>query len=435
MKKKTRTIAIWALLLAGWAALPGAPPAAAQTTGLPGDTNLDGVVNVLDVQTSVNMALGQADANGEADVDENEAVDVRDVQTITNTVLGTGGLVQRVAGTILPPGGNGDTSDLSIAAVSTDGRLATTPVEPDSGAFEIGLDVKTAWTFAIVRGEGAAAEMAGTLVFPLGDDGLSSTLPLPNLSLGEVLELGTLSLAVRAPATSDVRGLLGQTAEPLELVDEDANGASDVLEELLLPLPLPTSGPLGNLAALLDGTDLVRRLDVCLDGLGVSEIAPDLTGIEDGIPDVIKPLFDCLEEVLVDWLLEELDVDSFLRPLVRGVAEDLVEDLVDELEEVLAGLEQPELTDTDGNHVPDYIEEELCLFQVPTDFGSESGCLLDSDNNGIPDFAEDSDGDGVPNFLDDDTVIEGDQDRDGVPDASDVDGDNNGIPDYAESNV
>jgi hypothetical protein len=41
----------------------------------------------------------------------------------------------------------------------------------------------------------------------------------------------------------------------------------------------------------------------------------------------------------------------------------------------------------------------------------------------------------VPDFLDTDTVIEGDRDRDGVPDASDVDGDNNGIPDYAESNV
>ncbi|MBI1320113.1 MAG: hypothetical protein GC168_14375 [Candidatus Hydrogenedens sp.] len=428
---KLKTMALWALLL-GWAAWLAPALAVAQMTGLPGDVNLDGVINVLDVQTSVNMALGQATANPEADVDLNTTVDVLDVQTITNTALGAGGLLQRVSGVVSPLTESGAAGALTVIAVSIDGRIVTAPVDAVTGAFELLLDVRTAWSIAIE--DSTTGTFAGTIVFPLGDGGLSSTLPLPNLSRGDVLELGVFPVGVGQPAASDVRALVGQTADPVPLEDNDGNGASDVLEELLLPLPLPTSGPLGNLSALLDGTELVRRLDFCLDGQGIDSFAPDLTGAETGIPDVVRPIFDCLDDLVVDWMLDELDVPSFLRGTVAEVADDLVQTFISELEDVLAELDVPELEDTNGNSIPDFIESELCLYDLPAAFGDNGLCLLDGDGNGLPDFADDSDSNGIANLLDDQVVIEGDRDRDGVPDAADVDADNNGIPDYAESN-
>ena len=65
-----------------------------------GDVNRDGECNVLDIQNTINQALGLATQTREANLDENGQVDVIDVQNMVNTVLCTGGLVQRIKGQI-----------------------------------------------------------------------------------------------------------------------------------------------------------------------------------------------------------------------------------------------------------------------------------------------------------------------------------------------
>lgn len=57
-------------------------------TGLPCDVNLDGSVNVTDVQTVINVALGVAGASGSEDVNSDASVNVSDVQLVINGALG-----------------------------------------------------------------------------------------------------------------------------------------------------------------------------------------------------------------------------------------------------------------------------------------------------------------------------------------------------------
>lgn len=66
-------------------ATPGGP-------GLAGDIDLDGLVNVIDVQLCVNVILGSEtdpDVIIRADVNTDGSVNVLDVQAIVNIILGT----------------------------------------------------------------------------------------------------------------------------------------------------------------------------------------------------------------------------------------------------------------------------------------------------------------------------------------------------------
>eukprot|EP01043_Picozoa_sp_COSAG02_P034624 COSAG02_NODE_2432_length_8873_cov_4.596991_1_plen_1094_part_10 len=97
----------------------------------------------------------------------------------------------------------------------------------------------------------------------------------------------------------------------------------------------------------------------------------------------------------------------------------------DEIEDRVEGIQ-----DTDGNGVPDYIDNPA--------LGA------DSDNDGIADATEgaaDTDGDGTPNYLDEDSdgdgiadAVEGiiDTDGDGTPNYLDLDSDGDGIADALE---
>ncbi|CAI2728026.1 unnamed protein product [Schistosoma spindalis] len=59
------------------------------------------------------------------------------------------------------------------------------------------------------------------------------------------------------------------------------------------------------------------------------------------------------------------------------------------------------------------------------DHDDEDETSLDSDGDGIPDYMEDENGDGIPDYLEDD-------DNDGIPDHLESDSDGDGIPDYME---
>jgi hypothetical protein len=394
-------------------------------TGLPGDVNLDGAINVLDVQGTINMALGVAEVAPEADIDENNNVDVLDVQNMTNSALGTGGLVQTVEGqfdvSLLPAG----YSNVRCVAVSQDGRHASAPVDED-GFFQLGLQGKTSWTFAFFADGSESTDTVGTLAFPLAG-GFSTALPLPNLSDGTSVDLGRVTPQIPGAVDVDVRTLVAGTAAPLNFSDGNGNSFPDLLEEWLLPLPLEIPDSIFELPASLVEDEFLQRLATCLDGeLGAAQ-APDLTGVENnGVPAFLQALVSCLAPELEAWLDSEIN-DPFLSSLIPTYVDYAEGVILEELDGWLDDLGRPELTDTNNNAVPDFLEPLLCSV---SDFPNIGICDVDMDQNGLPDHAQDDDSDGIPNFYDTDRPD--DSDGDGVPDLNDIDADGNGVPDYAE---
>ncbi|XP_018651354.1 putative endoplasmin [Schistosoma mansoni] len=95
--------------------------------------------------------------------------------------------------------------------------------------------------------------------------------------------------------------------------------------------------------------------------------------------------------------------------------------------------------DSDGDGIPDYMEDENGdgipdYLEDDDNDGIPDHLESDSDGDGIPDYMEDDDGDGVPNYLED-------EDEDGIPDYmencknsknKDDDDDNDGVKDYHE---
>jgi len=389
--------------------------------GLPGDVNLDGAVNVLDVQGSINMALGAAEGTSEADADMNAAVDVRDVQAIINTALGTGGLVQPAMGSFGP---EGLLPGARVVAVALDGRRAEAPVDPETGAFELLLGVRTAWSFAVFAGQNAS-QTAATVAFPLVY-GHSTTLPLPDLAVGGPLDLGALEMAWGALPSEDLRALLAGIAAPLDRTDADADGLPDFLDDLLAPL-FESPADLGlDLPDDLDVGTLIEMLGGCIDDVLPQLVTPDLTGIElGGIPAFLEPAWQCLESSLFDW------IDSSVIPisddLITAYTNLVLAWLNQQVTPWLNEMGRPELEDTNGNFVPDFLESLICG-PAPS-----APCLADANGDGIPDFCGDSDSDGIANLFDPDTWVADDLDGDGVPNETDVDDDGDGVPDYAEA--
>jgi len=408
--------------------LAAIPPAEAQT-GLTGDVNLDGAINVLDVQSTINMALGAAENAGEADIDENLAVDVLDIQALTNTVLGVGGLVQRVIGT-LNLQGDPSPAGVTVVALSQDGRMYEAAPAED-GSFELNLPVRTSWGFGFLTA-GDSPSSLGALSFPVGN-GFSTVLPIENLSSGGVLDLGTLSTAGGVVNAPDIRTLLAHLAEPMSGVDTDSNGIPDFIDSLLSPLLGASLPLLGTIPDDLLSAQLGQWLEPCLQPALNQVLTPDISGMEiAGIPALLQPVWSCIESSLASW------IRSSGLPIPQEIVQNYVRMLMDLLTpgipEWLASLDRPELQDQDGDFVPDYLQAGLCPGQMnaPNSEGL-SPCLLDQDHNGILDFAEDADGDGIPNLFDADSRNQEDTDGDGIPNAVDIDDDGDGIPDYADN--
>lgn len=401
--------------------------AALAQTGLPGDVNLDGAINVLDVQGTINMALGVAEVAEEADIDDNEHVDVLDVQNLTNSALGTGGLVQTVEGqfdlSLLPAG----FENVTCVAVSKDGRQVSTTLDAD-GFFRLRLQAKTSWTFAFFGQGSEKTATVGTLAFPLAG-GFSTSLPLPNLSDGTPVNLGQITPQIPGAANTDVRTIVAGTAVPLNLSDNNGNDFPDLLEDWLLPLPLGFGGGRFELPSDLIEDEWLKSLAACLNGSIAAAQAPDLSGAEvNGVPYFLQGLVSCLGPELEKWLLSEIR-DPLLRALVPSYVDYAEELLLEELNDWLMDLGRPELRDANHNAVPDFLEPLLCSV---SNFPDINICDVDADQNGLPDFAQDDNGDGVPNLFDLTDQFPGDMDRDGVPDSSDIDADGDGVPDYAQ---
>lgn len=388
-------------------------------TGLPGDVNLDGAINVLDVQASINMALGVSDNAPEADADLNEAVDVRDVQALVNTALGLGGLVQPVIGNV-PPERN--SAGAKIIAVSLDGRTEEAQIDPDTGSFELLLGVRTAWSLALFGAEAGASTTLATLSFPIAG-AATAALPAPSLSSGVPMELGEVLATIGGECAWDIRTLIARSGQPLPAVDINADGLPDLIESLIGPyIDDPTL--LGiTVPADLDLDVLGDYVRDCFDTIGIAELYPDLTGAEiDGIPGFLDPSVQCVFSGVAKWLnsgaftIPQQLIDIYNGHITKWLAE--------QVGPWLTALAVPELQDANGDWVPDFIEGFLC---------PAGDCELDTDGDGIPDFAQDADGDGVPNLFDRDAASESDIDGDGIPNEFDVDDDGDGVPDYADA--
>ena len=132
-----------ARLLLAIALLPAlSAPAAAQVTQRPGDVNGDADVSVIDVQQTINIALGITAAGPGSDVDGDGQVLVTDVQLVVNIALGVptitrldppgaaAGDTLTVVGFGFDPQPSGNTVQLSGASLPADSvqSVSGTPV-------------------------------------------------------------------------------------------------------------------------------------------------------------------------------------------------------------------------------------------------------------------------------------------------------------------
>ena len=388
-----------------------------------GDVNGDGNIDVLDIQGAANMALGSTDSTPPADVDENASINILDVQVLTNTALGVGGLVQPVVGYFAPAAAAKGVSAVKAVAISADGRKIEADVDPSTGIFELTLPVRTSWSIGFI-GIGTEADTLGTVTFPIADERASS-IPLPGLSDGNTIDLGNIAAGLATETESDMRTLLAERSDPLDVADNDGNGVSDLFQGLLLPYPWQVEGSGIKIPDGLDINVLQAGVDECLRGSLQYVSMPDLTGIEvAGVPAFVAPMLYCFTQELYQWL-----DDSDLNALqIANRIYQISAAITPRIKPWLAGLNIPELTDANGNHVPDYIENQYCQQES----GKVDACQLDTNGNGIPDFAEDDDGDNIPNYLDVDSHTEQDADGDGIENDEDLDDDNDGQLDYAD---
>ncbi|MCX8065227.1 MAG: dockerin type I domain-containing protein [Candidatus Hydrogenedentes bacterium] len=390
-----------------------------------GDVNADGKIDILDIQQGINIAIGVSEFSQVADVNDSHGVDVLDVQILINTVLGTGGLVQNVIGAVNVSSEQIREGLIKIVALSEDGRILLETLS-STGGFRLLLPVGVSWSI------GALVEVEDKyFVFPLnfpvlGQNNLS--LPLKDISLGHELDLGTIDVNLGSVTrVSDLRHLLGSIAEKLPSADEDGNNLPDIYDNFfdLWKRSFQSNVYLQYLALNEDiFQQFLRDVGNCVAPYLEVILTPSLNLFEtEGFPEMLIPVVQCIRNVCVNYLkqLGIPNAESIVDTLFSQIASSVEENI----EEWLNSLGVPEITDLNGNRVPDFIEDSICL--------GNSSCEFDSDSNGIPDFLDDADSDGIPNFLDRDSSTESDTDGDGIPNELDLDANGNGVLDYAEN--
>ena len=64
------------------------PPAYMESAGMPGDVNMDDIINILDVIVIINMILGVEDQNTLADLNGDGSINIQDIILVINLILG-----------------------------------------------------------------------------------------------------------------------------------------------------------------------------------------------------------------------------------------------------------------------------------------------------------------------------------------------------------
>jgi len=393
---------------------------------IPGDVNKDGAIDILDIQNGINIAIGIGEQVSMADVNQNSMVDVMDIQLLVNTVLGTGGLIQPVEGQLPADFINGHQgTPFNIVALSEDGRVLTSEVSSTDGTFHISLPIGVQWTLGILGTSGDNQNQSMPFVIPAGIQNVLS-IPLLQLSTGQPLLLNNINIQQSNMALPDIRSLLGSIAEPLPNTDENGNHIPDIYEQLINSiednlLSISLLQGLGVNETMLN--QLLQNLGTCVQPQTNTLLTPSLNQSE-GYPEMVFPLIQCLEQMLKDYLTQSGIPNSGI--IVDTLMNQLQGEFQQQIFTWLDTLQIPEVTDSDRNYIPDFIENHLC---------TGTNCQFDLNGNGVPDFIEDSDGDGIPNFLDPDNRSEQDTDGDGIPNEQDIDANGNGQLDYAENST
>ena len=239
--------------------------------------------------------------------------------------------------------------------------------------------------------------------------------------------------------------------------DSDGDGIDDAFD--------PSTGGVLIDPVNTDNQDLRDYLDVDSDNDNVPDIIEGNDLNNDGIADVVFLDIDTDG----DGLDDAFDPDNGGTPVALqntdGVDQRDFRDTDDDNDGFLTSEED---TNGNGNYADDITQGQPGIIPNYLYLGDFDGDGIvdildsDSDNDGIPDAAEesggqsvnpseDNDGDGIPNFRDtDDLSVTGaltstadinndgvydvyDQDLDGVPDFRDRDSDNDGIPDLVEA--
>lgn len=393
---------------------------------IPGDVNKDGNIDILDIQKGINIAIGIGEQISMADVNQNSMVDVLDIQLLVNTVLGTGGLIQPVEGQLPAEFINGHQgTSINIVALSEDGRIITSEVSPTDGKFHISLPIGVQWTLSAMGTSGENQNQPMPFVITIGTQNVLS-IPLLQLSTSQPLYLNNIKLQQSNMLLPDLRSLLGSIAEPLPNTDENGNLLPDIYEQLLNNiennlLSIPLLQVFGIDETVLN--QLLQNLGTCIQPQTNTLLTPSLNPVENnGYPEMVFPLIQCIEQMLKDYLTQSGIPDS--GTIVDTFMSQIQGEFQQQIFEWLNTLQIPELMDSDMDYIPDFIENQLC---------TGTNCKFDLNSNGVPDFIEDNDGDGIPNFLDTDNRSEQDTDGDGIPNEQDLDANGNGELDYAEN--
>ncbi|HPA04565.1 MAG TPA: hypothetical protein PLB67_09010 [Candidatus Hydrogenedentes bacterium] len=418
---RIRVLLMTLLMCCGVPFLAAAAQEDAPEQAMLGDLNRDGSCDIRDVQAMICQALQVREQVREADLDENGAVNIFDVQSGINTALETAGLVRRVRGRVEGE----DTllqSRVQVRAVSHDGQYAQGDVDPATGEFVLRLRVNSAWSVAFFADHnGQGQQQTGTLEIPVGEKA-SCLVPLAGLSHGGELDLGNLQFQERMRATRDMRTMFAHMNRWMFQNDSDGDGIPDFCAPLLTRAQ---EGP-GVPQAMRQGEGLAVYVAPC-----VTEWLEQITEVsltdadEDGIPDFVAPLIDCIESSLDEWFAGHGQPMPGNGDQGANFVANLIAYVVDGIPEWLANLDSPDVIDADGDGIPDYLEP---LLREP---GGPNA--VDTDGDGRPDFAQDADGDGIPNCLDDDFRCPNDCDGDAIPNADDRDQDNDGVPNYADA--
>ncbi len=340
-----------------------------------GDLNGDGDINVLDIQAAIAQVLQHIPQNNLGDLDENGIVDVIDVQNLINTALGSGGLVQRVIGR-LPEIAELLEGNLQAIAVSQDGQTIVVDIDTETGNFSFTLPVKNQWWIAIVQYLDDNLMEILPLNFPV-EGQISTVLPLLQLSECDILNLGNLSVGPEGVITpEDLRTILAGINRGQVLLDLDGNGIPDFIDNLLTEIYVIPGLPPNQMQEL---PTLIELIESCLQSS-----LPDLTTVtlidtnDNGIPDFIEPLLQCLRESVIPWMQEN---DLFYPPGFEDITTQFFVDFLEaQVPDWMDELQNPNLIDLNGNGIPDVIEPYLEDISLPE--------WVDGNANGIPDFLE-----------------------------------------------
>ncbi len=454
------------------------PPA-----GLPGDVNLDGRLDLLDVQKAINQTIEAASPTPEADLNRDGAVNIFDVQVLIRSALGKGGLIQPLRLTVEKPSGTVDWAKLRAVALSSDGLRVEAALKATGGGHaeaQFGLWTGRAWRLAVFDiDEGKVLALARFRVCGKR----ANMLPLTGPCNGRVLNMGALVLGKGTPTLlgPDACTISAQMVPDASLSDGNGNGIPEYLDAWMAPV-------VDFAAAFADshGPDSLKRggferhVAAAIAEAGGLQAPSPADFDADGLPDSLQTAMGSIQTGLLRWLKE-----GGFRLGAHPVPDDNANGLPDPFEptlaalrksnpEAIANLSVPQLTDINSNGVADFFEPMLLLrggiwpgFTALALNGEGEAIArregewdplaaaktalpglpwqLDQDEDGLPDVADDDDdndgwpdpfsdpdGNGRPLLLDRATAPVWDTDGDGLCDVLDADDDGDGLPDYAD---